>query len=64
MDRIGDNDGGMVGRGFEARYAGGGCDGDGGGDGGGYERGGASMVVVLVSEKVESAVKLMQDIED
>lgn len=63
VSRIGD-DGGKLGSGFEVGYAGGGCDGDGGDSGGErYGMGGANMIVVLESEKAESAVRLVQDIE-
>ena len=63
VNRIGDG-GGKLGSGFEVGYAGGGCDGDvGDSDGERYGMGGANMIVVLESEKAESVVRLVQDIE-
>jgi len=61
VSRMGDG-GGKHGSGFEAGYAGGGCDGDGGGIDE-YDMGGANMIVVLESEKAELAVRLVQDSE-
>jgi hypothetical protein len=58
VNRIGDG-GGKLGSGFEVGYAGGGCEGDGGRRGERY--GGANMIVVLVSEKAELVVRLVQE---
>jgi len=58
IGRTGDG-GGIVGRGFEAGYAGGGSDGCGGRGG----RGGASTVAMLDSECTEWTVMFVHDVE-